>query len=208
EEHAGGTLAFPSWSLGDEFQVNSKRYNGRTFADVCRDYADFVDPRPEGYGVDRFCESLIYIPENARASLHDQSIQWRHEGFDRSIPLEPNKVYMAPSGYRLRMEKHPAAPSWRLVGTGGDGIVCHKPCTVSGGGKSEISKSLRDYMLSGPIFINDVQSDFATLDLLFARDYSTRWREDSPDKPDYAERPSRPLLDPRRSLGSVIKLLT
>ena len=42
------------------------------------------------------------------------------------------------------MAKHRAAPSWRLVGTVPEGTFCHKPCTVSGGGKSEISKSLVD----------------------------------------------------------------
>lgn len=208
EEHAGGALAFPSWSLGDEFQVNSQRYNGRTFADVERDYRSFVDARPEGYGVDRFCERLVYIHENARASLYDQRIHWHRNGREHSIPLEPAKVYMAPSGYKLRMEKHPTAPSWRLVGSSGQGIVCHKPCTVSGGGKSEISKSLRDYMLSGPIFVSNLERDFATLDELFSKDYSSRWRADSPERPDYANRPSRPVLDPQRSLGSVIKLLT
>ncbi|MEO8271299.1 MAG: hypothetical protein ABI557_16375, partial [Aureliella sp.] len=172
EEHAGGALAFPSWSLGDEFQVNSQRYNGRTFADVERDYGDFVEVRPEGYGVDRFCDKLVYIPEAAKATLYDQKIYWEHNGKQQSIALEPSKVYMAPSGYRIKMEKHPSAPSWRLVGSSGDGIVCHKPCTVSGGGKSEISKSLRDYMLSGPIFVNDLDSDFAKLDELFTKDYS------------------------------------
>ena len=39
------------------------------------------------------------------------------------------------------MAKHHAAPSWRLVGTVPDGAFCHRPCTVSGGGKSEISKA-------------------------------------------------------------------
>jgi hypothetical protein len=208
EEHAGGTLAFPSWSLGDEFQVNSQRYNGRTFADVQRDYPDFVDPRAEGYGVDRFCSKLVYIPENARASLYDQKIRWTREEAEYSIPLEPDKVYLAPSGYKIRMEKHPSAPSWRLIGSSGEAIVCHKPCTVSGGGKSEISKSLRDYMLSGPIFVNELESDFAKLEELFTKDYSTRWRKDSAEKPDYNQQTSRPVLDPRRSLGSVIKLLT
>ncbi len=72
---------------------------------------------------------------------------------EQSIPLEQQKVYIAPSGYKVMMEKHPCAPSWRLVGLSGEGTVCHKPCTVSGGGKSEISKSLRDYMLGGPIFV-------------------------------------------------------
>jgi hypothetical protein len=194
--------------LGDEFQVNSQRYNGRTFSDVERDYSDFVDVRPEGYGVDRFCDKLVYIPEAARATLYDQKIYWEHDGKQQSIALEPSKVYMAPSGYRLKMEKHPSAPSWRLVGSSGDGIVCHKPCTVSGGGKSEISKSLRDYMLSGPIFVNNLESDFAKLDELFTKDYSTRWRDDSVEKPDYTQLTSRPMLDPKRSLGSVIKLLT
>lgn len=208
EEHAGGTMAFPSYSLGDEFQVNSQRYNGRTFADVANDYAEFVDVKPEGYGVDKFCERLIYIPENARASLYDQSIRWQRGDGEFGISLEPGKVYMAPSGYKIHMEKHPSAPSWRLVGTSGEGIVCHKPCTVSGGGKSEISKSLRDYMLSGPIFVSDLKSDFDRLDELFTRDYSQRWKPDATEKPNYEQRASRSVLDPHRTLGSVIKLLT
>ena len=150
EEHAGGALAFASYNLGDEFQVNSVRYNGRTFADVARDYADRVEVAPEGYGIDKYYPNLIYIPEDAFASLKEQRIRWERDGKTCEIPLLPANVYIAPSGYQLRMEKHPAAPSWRIVGTAGDGAVCHKPCTVSGGGKSEISKSLRDYMHYGP----------------------------------------------------------
>ena len=69
-----------------------------------------------------------------------------HNGETTSIPLLPGKVYMAPSGYKVRMEKHPSAPSWRIIGTAAEGTFCHKPCTVSGGGKSEISKSLVDYI--------------------------------------------------------------
>ncbi|MCR9296761.1 MAG: hypothetical protein NXI32_28980 [bacterium] len=208
EEHAGGALAFPSWSLGDEFQVNSQRFNGRTFEDVKRDYAKFIDFREEGYGIDRLCNDLIYIPEEAKASLYDQRIHWVLDGKEQSIPLRPGKVYMAPSGYRIKMEKHPKAPSWRLIGIGGDGIVCHKPCTVSGGGKSEISKSLKDYMLSGPIFVSDLESDFALIDQIFRRDYSDRWNANYGDRPNYESGPSRSVLDSRRSLGSVIKLLT
>jgi phosphoenolpyruvate carboxykinase (diphosphate) len=43
---------------------------------------------------------------------------------------------------------------------------------------------------------------------LFVRDYSDRWRPESNEKPDYSNRSSRSILDPNRSLGSVIKLLT
>lgn len=207
EEHAGGTLAFPSFNLGEEFQVNSIRYNGRTFHDVARDYAEFVRVEPEGYGVDRNFPDLFYIPEDARASLPKQCIRWQRDGVEHSIPLLPEKVYMAPSGYQLRMEKHPAAPSWRLIGSAGEGALCHKPCTVSGGGKSEISKSIRDYMHYGPVFVSDVAKDLELVRFIMEKDYSTRWRRPSSGEPP-AERTSRKLLDPNRSLGSVIKLLT
>ena len=208
EEHAGGALAFASYSLGEEFQVDSQRYNGRTFDDVARDYAEFVDAKPEGYGVDRNDKSIIYIPENALATLAERCIKWTREGKEQRIPLSPEKIYIAPSGYKIRLEKHPNAPSWRLVGTVGEGVFCHKPCTVSGGGKSEISKSLRDYMLYGPIFIADRDEDFAKLDEIFDKDYSGRWSESYAGRTDYSDGPSRSVLDPARSLGSVIKLLT
>ncbi|MFN7290507.1 MAG: hypothetical protein ACK5T6_07965, partial [Pirellula sp.] len=208
EEHAGGTLAFIAHHLGEEFQWNSRRYNGRTFEDLIRDYCSFIEIKPEGYGIDRAEPNLIYVPENARASLQDRSVRWSKDGVEQSIPLEQQKVYIAPSGYKVMMEKHPCAPSWRVVGLSGEGTVCHQPCTVSGGGKSEISKSLRDYMQGGPIFVADIESDFAQLQAIFDKDYSDRWRTDAKEKPDYSQRSSRKVLDPGRSLGSVIKLLT
>ena len=82
----------------------------------------------------------------------------------------PGKVYMTPSGYRVRMEKHPESPSWRLIGTVAEGTFCHKPCTVSGGGKSEISKSLVDYMHFGPIFVADPEKDFKLIDEIFEKE--------------------------------------
>ena len=208
EEHAGGAIAFPAFNLGDDFVANSRRYNGRTFDDVARDYAALIEVKPEGYGIDRRFPELVYIPENARASLATQHIAWDRAGHEHSIPLLPGQIYMAPSGYRLRMDKHPEAPTWRLIGTAGEGTHCHKPCTVSGGGKSEISKSLLDYMLYGPVFVADTHYDLKAVQEIFDRDYGNRWRTGSSVAPDYAKTPSRPLLDPRRSLGSVIKLLT
>lgn len=209
EEHAGGTIAFPSHSLGEEFQLDSKRYNGRSFADVERDYSQsFITVSSEGYGVDRQEPNIFYVNESARFSLVDQTVRWFKNEVEHVLSLEPDKVYIAPSGYRIHMEKHPSAPSWRLIGTAGEGTVCHKPCTVSGGGKSEISKSLKDYMLNGPIFVADIVKDFGYLDQIFNNNFSTRWASDSIEKPDYNDRPSRPVLDSNRSLGSVIKLLT
>ncbi len=208
EEHAGGALAFPSYSLGDEFQVDSRRYNDRSFEDVARDYHSFIDVDPTGYGTDRYYPTVKYIPENARATLADRCIVWTKDGQQQQIPLSPDEIYIAPSGYKIRLERHPNAPSWRLVGTVGEGVFCHKPCTVSGGGKSEISKSLRDYMLYGPIFVSDVEKDFEKLDEIFAHEYENRWAKDYSARPDYSQHESRTVLSQKRSLGSVIQLLT
>ena len=208
EEHAGGALAFASYSLGEEFQANSRRYNGRSFEDVVRDYSSFIDVQPEGYGIDRIWPTVLYIPEDAKARLSERCIRWTRDGHSHQIPLSPDKIYIAPSGYKLRLERHPNAPSWRLIGTVGEGVFCHKPCTVSGGGKSEISKSLKDYMLYGPIFVSDVDQDFAKLDEIFSRNYQDRWAESYAGKPKYEDQKSRTVLDQHRSLGSVIQLLT
>jgi hypothetical protein len=208
EEHAGGALAFASYSLGEDFQVNTYPHNKRTFDDVARDYSGFIDIKPEGYGIDKTWPSVIYIPENARATLASRCIHWTRNGKEQKIPLSPEQVYITPSGYKIRLERHPNAPSWRLIGTVGEGLFCHKPCTVSGGGKSEISKSLRDYMLYGPIFVADIEKDFAILEQIFNKDYQNRWRDDYVGRPDYANSPTRPVLSEKRTLGSVIKLLT
>jgi phosphoenolpyruvate carboxykinase (diphosphate) len=208
EEHAGGALVFGSFSLGETFQANSRAYNGRTFDDVVRDYGAWMTTDDRGFATDRLFPHLLYVPENALADLREQRVSWTRNGVSHSIPLLPDRVYMAPSGYKLRMEKHPAAPSWRLIGTSGEGLFCHKPCTVSGGGKSEISKPINDYMQYGPVFVSHFPDDAAAIDELLARDYMARWRPEVLAAQRYDRFPSRPILSPQRSLGSVIKLLT
>ncbi|HEX4343639.1 MAG TPA: hypothetical protein VH255_09620, partial [Verrucomicrobiae bacterium] len=91
--------------------------------------------------------------------------------------------------------------AWRLVGVVGEGEFCHKPCTVSGGGKSEISKPITDAILTGPVFVADFKRDFDQVAELIARDYGDRFQD--PTRED-----NRLVLSAERSLGSVIKLLT
>ncbi|HLL88609.1 MAG TPA: hypothetical protein VK324_04850 [Tepidisphaeraceae bacterium] len=212
EEHAGGALVFPSYSMGEEFVPDSRsRGNGRTWADVVRDHGPMMDVMAEGYGVDREHPAIVYVPETAHASVSRQQVFWTTGGgggAEQAIPLLPGKVYVTPSGYRLHIEKHPGAPSWRVVGTVGEGTFCHKPSTVSGGGKSEISKPIRDYMLYGPIFVSDVKKDLYWVEQIFRKDFSSRWKSESVERPDYSARRSRSILSPARTLGSVIKLLT
>ncbi len=208
EEHAGGALAFASYSAGDEFIPDSRVQTERTWDDVVRDFGEMMDVNVAGYGVDKKFSRLIYIPEDARASVPQLKVYWTRGVTEHAIALEPGKIYMTPAGYKLSIEKHPGAPSWRIIGTNGEGTFCHKPCTVSGGGKSEISKSIRDYMLYGPIFVADIARDLDKVEEIFTKDYSNRWAVGQADKPDYAARSSRTILSTQRTLGSVIKLLT
>jgi hypothetical protein len=202
EEHAGGALVFACYDLGEEFSgdVHVKSL-GHSFAEVTALYGAVMEVQPEGYAVDRRYPDIIYVPEDARFDLHAQTVSWAGAQAERTLRLLPEKTYVRPSGYKVRMEKPGSNPSWRLVGTLGEGLLCHKPCTVSGGGKSEISKPITDAILTGPVFVADFKKDFDQVAELIARDYSGRFK-------DPARVDQRPVLSPDRSLGSVIKLLT
>lgn len=200
EEHAGGALVFPSYDLGEEFSGNVHvKPMGHSYREMISLFADAVTPMPDGFAVDKKFPDIIYVPEDAKFDLHRQKITWGGGG--RSIKLLPEKTYVRPSGYKVRMEKPSANRMWRLVGTVAEGTLCHKPCTVSGGGKSEISKPITDAILTGPVFVADFKKDFDRVAELIERDYSTRFLEAGKTDP-------RKILDPARSLGSVIKLLT
>ncbi len=203
EEHAGGALAFPSFNLGESYIPSIEEgMRDYTFASVRELLGDSIDVKPEGYAVDCQYPSIILIPQNASIDMQQQKIYWQGEdGKQQSIKLLAANTYIYPSGFRVNLQKHPHAPSWRLIGTLGEGTFCHKPSTVSGGGKSEISKSIQDAIISGPIFIGDFESDLDQVDAIFNRDYNDRY-EDGNGKD------NRSLLSPDRSLGSVIKLLT
>ncbi|MEM7791337.1 MAG: hypothetical protein AAF546_08040, partial [Verrucomicrobiota bacterium] len=63
EEHAGGTLAFTGYDLGEDFQLSNYFPEvDQTFAEVVSNYIDQIELRPEGYGVDKRFRNIIYIP--------------------------------------------------------------------------------------------------------------------------------------------------
>ncbi len=206
EEHAGGALAFQRFNHGDEFGVDSfTREAGYDFDDMVSRYSDAMTVHPEGYAVDNQYPDIIYVPQDLRMNVNGQQINWHYQGQSRSLRLQPGKVYVQPNGYKIEMCKHPGAPSWRLVGTLAEGTFCHKPCTVSGGGKSEISKSIEDAVIYAPLYVDDLEQDLDRVQAIFDYDYSNRFLpEYAPEK----KGPSRKILSAERSLGSVIKLLT
>ena len=204
EEHAGGALSFPRYNLGEIYLPHSSyMVEGRTFADLCRRVADRIEIKPEGYAVDRHFPEIIYVPEDTQINIHDLTVSWQTGIKPGQIKLLAKNTFIYPSGFRVHMERHPHAPSWRLIGTLGEGTFCHKPSTVSGGGKSEISKSISGAMIYGSVYVSSFEKDMAQVRAIFEKDYSTRFRDPAAQEPD-----TRPLLSKQRSLGSVIKLLT
>ncbi|HWB83032.1 MAG TPA: hypothetical protein VG675_02750 [Bryobacteraceae bacterium] len=204
EEHAGGAIAFPSYVIGQEFFAErAGTLKKAVFEDVERLLGGAVEIKPERYAVDRRFPKIFYVPENAEFSVLGGFVRWMHEGRVRKLTLRVGDEYVLPSGYRIRLQKQLAGSAWRLVGTRPVGTLCHKPCTVSGGGKSEISKSIAEVLLKGPVFVRDYHRDMDQVAEILSRDFSTAYRQPEPE-----QRANRPLLSQERSLGSVIRLLT
>lgn len=204
EEHAGGTIAYPRLNLGENYSArDNASLKGYTFEEVKAHYGHLMTVQPENYGIDNQHSTVIYLPENIEIDLHSTTIQWEYNGEIRKLKLLPTNIYILPNGDKIHMEKHPSAPAWKLVGIEAEGTFCHKPCTVSGGGKSEISKSLSNSIIYGNYYVHDLEKDMEHVEVILKYDYSKRWRTE-PDR----TRPSRPILSIERTLGSVIKLLS
>lgn len=207
EEHAGGAIAFPRKNLGTTFdgELFQKKLKNQfySFEEIKNHYAPIMDVQPENYGIDKKNKNIIYIPENSQIDIYKGDIWWQYAGKKHTFKLSPEKYYIYPSGHRLTLEKTPSGTaSWRLVSTFANGTFCHKPCTVSGGGKSEISKSLQNAIIYSPFTIDDFDKDFAKADEIINYDFCNRW------KPDSKKEDKRKFLDSGRTLGSAIKLLT
>lgn len=204
EEHAGGALIFPTYDLAEQVAADDLPLEtSRHFDQAMELLGDAIEQQPEGYAVDRRYPDIFYVPKDARFYLLTQKVCWEKDGKKQSIPLRLNHHYVFPCGYKVHMETPVVGRSWRLLGTMAEGTLCHKPCTVSGGGKSEISKPISDAILQGPVYVADFQNDFEEIDKLLRRDYSQRYADPTRNGHD-----TRLILSPSRTLGSVIKLLT
>lgn len=204
EEHAGGAIAYPSYVLGQDFHASRPlSLKKAVFEEALALLGDRVEARPEGYAVDRNFPGIFYVPEDTHFDVLQGLVWWERAGATHRLTLRPDEYYVLPSGYRVRMEKQFGGAAWRLVGTVAHGTLCHKPSTVSGAGKSEISKSIASVLLRGPVFVKNYFQDMETVAQILGRDYSGIYRTPQPE-----ERSRRPILSENRSLGSVIKLLT
>ncbi|GAB3623068.1 hypothetical protein GCM10027418_11500 [Mariniluteicoccus endophyticus] len=202
EEHSGGALTFPAYNLGTEWE-DTYTPEDQTVASVVERDPERFEMQPEGHALDLEQPHLVVVPGRAAYSMREQTIAWTNpDGSAGEIPLREGLTYLAPNGYRVHCKPREADPTqWHLVGTSPTSTQCHKPATVSGGGKSEISKSLLDAFVFGSAYAANFDADMDRVQELLERDYSDRFS-------DPARHDDRPLLSDRRSLGSVIKLLT
>ena len=202
EEHSGGAITYPAWNLGVEF--TDRTPDEWTLDDALARNPDRFEVQPEGHAIDRKWPNIVLLPEHAHFSMRDQRITWTRNGVEQSIKLLADKQYLSPDGYRVHAKhREMDATQWHLIGVSQDPTQCHKPATVSGGGKSEISKSIADAFQFGNAYASDFESDMDAVDELLAGDYSNRFADASKNGTDH-----RPVLSTERSLGSVIKLLT
>lgn len=204
EEHAGGALVFASYNLGQEYDESSCGQSYTLEQVLERDPQRFAR-QPQGHAVDRRNPHIVLVPANPRYSLRTTSVSWSApDGTTTTIPLRAGTAYLSPNGYRVEMvaQQHDRT-AWSLVGTPATSTSCHKPATVSGGGKSEISKALTDAIIIGQAYVADFDNDMDKVAAILDRDYSKRFRDRARNGVDH-----RPILSDERSIGSVIKLLT
>ena len=204
EEHAGGAIAYPRYNLGQEF-TDVHTPEGLTLEHVVESNPGRFEVREDGSAVAVEDPTVVLVPGGARYSMRSQTIAWtRPDGGESSIRLLVGNTYVAPGGYRVHAKHREGdATQWHLVGTAPWSTQAHKPATVSGGGKSEISKSLLDAFVFGEAYVGDVDEDFDTVQRILDGNYADRF-VDPANKSEH----HRSILSERRSLGSVIKLLT
>ena len=205
EEHAGGALVFPSYNLGQEYTVTPPGDSEYNLAEVVERNPERFELQPEGHALDRQQEQIVLVPPNANFSLRSMTVTWTDaDGNPGSLKLRADKVYLSPDGYQVRMAQQAAdRTQWSLVGTVPTATSCHKPSTVSGGGKSEISKAITDAFIFGAAYTPDYDADMDHVQAILEHDFSDRFAAPTQNGTD-----RRPILSDDRSIGSVIKLLT
>lgn len=204
EEHAGGARVYPSYNLGRDFQDQYTPADYLLADVVARDPQRF-SMTSEGWAKDAEHPEFVLVPGGAHFSMFDQKVTWQTpSGAQQSVVLQSDKIYFTPNGYRVYAKARETDPTqWHLVGVSPISTECHKPATVSGGGKSEISKSLLDAFVFGNAYTADFEEDMTQVEQLLEADYSNRFADPERNGKDH-----RPILSIERSLGSVIKLLT
>lgn len=200
EEHSGGARTYPRYNLGQTFTTDENP--NQTFEQAVERDPERWEVQPEGYAIATDIERLLLIPPNTELSLRDSTVTWHNAQGQHTLPLKGDHTYITPDGYQIEpLHLEVDGSQWTLVGTVAIATEAHKPATVSGGGKSEISKDITDAFIVGNAYVENFDEDMRQVAEIVGRDFSDRFK-------DPATHDVRPLLSDERSVGSVIKLLS
>ncbi len=204
EEHAGGALVYPSYDQGHEFTMPGPD-GVPTMAEVLAREPHRFAAQPEGHALDTQVPGIVLVPGGTQVDMSTMTVSWPAEdGGTSSIPLRARTAYLSTGGYRVELSQAPYDRTvWTLVSTAPVATSFHKPATVSGGGKSEVSKAIRDAFIYEDAYVEDFDEDMDKVEAVLGRDYSRRFRDPARNGVD-----RRSILSPQRSVGSVIQLLT
>ena len=113
EEHAGGALVYPSYDLGEEFHADKHvRYRGPFLRGSRSSWpARRWSCSRKAMRLTRNIPDIIYVPRDVHFDLQqaDRHLARRRRPNSRSN-CWPDKIYIRPSGYRVRMEKPVGQP--------------------------------------------------------------------------------------------------
>ncbi|CAL6021033.1 Conserved_hypothetical protein [Hexamita inflata] len=164
----------------------------------------------KGYLVDRTYSNVLYMPESMNIELSDRNVVYKHPetGAELTMKVKSDFMYILPNGYQVQLIRHPISNQWMLLGTEQDVTFLFKPASVSGAGKSELSKSVMDAVTSGPFIVKDFELTMKQTEEIMNYDFSKRFKAGKEFNYQAAGRATRHILCAERSLGSVIQLLT
>jgi hypothetical protein len=217
EIHAGGAIVYPRNDLGDKFIPTSTAYQNKeppsinSALSLLSDQVEITEcgeSRP--FAKHKEFHNLLFIPEGAVFDKIQGKITWDQ----MTLPLEEGVIYGLPSGYRVELirdissSKNSTTMLWRLIGTDPEGVVFHKPDSVSGAGKSEISKPLQDAMRRGLFIISDLEKSLERIRKLSEVTWEGRFKHGKEPGSRNAVITARKIFDEGRILASLIKLLT
>ena len=206
EEHAGGALVFaqlqPRPGVRGDVLAATTTPSTRSLE---RDPGAFA-AQPEGHALDRSARHRATCRRTPPYSLRTMTCPGRPRRRAAAHPAARRQGLPQPLGYRVQIASSPttgrrgasSAPSPTATS-------CHKPATVSGGGKSEISKAItRRHSSTGPLRGGLRDATWTRS----PRSSTATTPDASATRPGTASDHRARSCRADRSIGSVIKLLT
>lgn len=218
QEHAGGAWVFPEFDLGGSFafaDLNPPKGVTHTYSAALDVLRDEFEVKPDGHAIDLQHRNHLLLNESARFALTNdrQVVTWTHNDREYTRQLDPAETYFMPNGMCVRIQRddilrhHTNIKSWKLIGRSAEGTLIHKSDTVSGGGKSELSKPVDDLLRAQQLTVSNLNDALDGVQFLIGLHkshpevFKNRRKGEEPGS-------GRGALDPSRSLTSLVKLFT